>query len=130
MKRDFFDALTLNDIDRAASVFAESGVLLFPGIRPIKGRALVKRMLGLIRRKYERIEWQPIGPTISSNGWMVTTWEVSGRFEGTSLPYENEVLSLGRLDENGKIAMLSDYFKDTVAFQLPRVDAPRPPSTV
>ena len=116
MQRDFFEALTLNDVDRASNVFADNGVLLFPGLRAIEGRPIVRRMLGIIRRKYEHIAWLPMGPTISSNGWMVTTWSVTGRFVGTSVPYENEVLSLARLDQDGKIAILSDYFKDTLSF--------------
>ena len=116
MKDDFFDALSANEIDRAASVFASEGVLLFPGVRPMEGRALVKRMLGIIRRRYDEISWRPIGPVVSSNGWIVTSWSVHGTFKGAHQSYDNEVLSLARLDDDGRIAMLSDYFKDTGAF--------------
>ncbi len=120
MKVDFFDALSSWDIGQAASVFADDGVLLFPGVRPMQGRPLVKRMLGIIRRRFKDIRWEPMGPPISTNGWLVTSWSVRGVFVEGDLPYLNEVLSLARLDAEGKIAMLSDYFRDTQAFQVPR----------
>lgn len=119
MKKDFFDALTIGDISRAASVFSEDGVFLSPGLRPIKGRAMVQRILGMIRRRYDHIEWQQTVPMVSSGGWLATGWTVYGTFKNTKLPYENEVLSLVKLNEQGKIAILSDYFKDTLAFQPP-----------
>lgn len=120
MRADFFDALTEGNIDRAAGTFAEDGTLLFPGLRPVRGRALVKRMLGIIRRRYAEILWTPASPTIASGEWMVTSWSVSGTFKETGLPYENEVLSLIQLDTDGKIRLLSDYFKDTQAFHSGR----------
>jgi ketosteroid isomerase-like protein len=126
MKTDFFDALSAGDIDRAASVFAVDGVLLFPGLRPVKGRPLVKRLLGVIRRRYEDIAWRPTGPTLSAQGWVVTTWTVAGTFRQTGAAYDNEVLSLVRLDSDGRIAMLSDYFKDTLAFHPTQSAAPKP----
>ena len=117
MRTDFFDALSAGDIERAANTFALDGSLLFPGLRPVKGRALVKRMLGIIRRRYEVIVWESSGPAVLDNGWLVTSWSVSGTFKDSNLPYENEVLSLVRLDAAGLIVSLSDYFKDTLAFQ-------------
>lgn len=116
MKADFFDALTQGNVDRAAGTFAEDGTLLFPGLRPVRGRALVKRMLSIIRRRYDEIVWTPASPLISSGEWMVTSWSVNGTFKETGLPYQNEVLSLIQLDSEGKIKLLSDYFKDTQAF--------------
>ena len=129
MKVDFFDALSSNDIDRAASVFAEEGSLLFPGLRPMKGRLLVKRMLGVIRRRYDDIVWQPTSPVIASGGWMVTSWDVAGTFKNSAQLYSNDVVSLAQLDRSGKILVLSDYFKDTLAFhpgrQIPASADPR-----
>ena len=124
MKTDFFDALTQGNIDRAARTFAEDGTLLFPGLRPVRGRALVSRMLGIIRRRYDEIVWTPAGPTIGSGEWMVTSWSVSGTFKETGLSYENEVLSLIQLDGDSKIKLLSDYFKDTQAFHPARTLTP------
>lgn len=116
LKEDFFDALSIGEIERAADVFADDGVLLFPNVRPMEGRALVKRMLGIIRRRYTSIAWRPIGPVLASNGWLVMSSAVTGTFRVSDLPYENEVLTLVKLDPAGKVAVLSDYFKDTNAF--------------
>ena len=120
MQSDFFDALSEENIVKAADTFALNGSLLFPGLRPVVGRPLVKRMLGIIRRRYDTIRWRPAGPAIGSGGWLVTSWTVSGTFRNSALPYENEVLSLIQLDADGRIAMLSDYFKDTLAFHPAR----------
>lgn len=121
MQVDFFDALSAGDIDKAANTFALEGTLLFPGLRPVQGRSLVKRMLGIIRRRYETISWSRTSPFIGSDGWLVTSWSVSGTFKESALLYENEVLSLVRLSADGRIAMLSDYFKDTLAFHPSRL---------
>ena len=115
MKEDFFDALSANDIGRAADVFAADGVLLFPGLRSVSGRPLVKRMLGLIRRKYSNITWN-INSTIYADSWLVSAWSVYGEFQQTGAKYENEGISLIKLDPAGRITMLSDYFKDTLSF--------------
>ena len=120
MKADFFDALSSGDIERAASTFSADGELLFPGLRPVRGHSLLKRMLGIIRRRYDDIVWTSLRAPIQSADWMVVSWEVVGTFRDSAMPYENEGVSIIRLDAHGKIAMLSDYFKDTLAFQ-PRV---------
>lgn len=124
MQADFFDALSAGDIDRAANVFASDGTLLFPGLRPVQGRSLVKRMLGIIRRRYETIAWSRTSPFIGSDGWLVASWSVSGTFKESALLYDNEVLSLVRLSADGRISMLSDYFKDTLAFHPSRTNTP------
>lgn len=113
---EFFDALSAGDIDTAAMTFASEGRLLFPGLRPVQGRPLVKRMLGIIRRRYDVIRWEPSRPLIQHDRWMLTSWRVHGTFKDSRLAYENEGVSLIRLESDGKIAMLSDYFKDTLAF--------------
>lgn len=113
---EFFGALSSGDIDTAANTFSLEGELLFPGLRPVQGRPLVKRMLGIIRRRYDNIDWQPDRPLIRHERWMLTSWRVRGIFKGTCQSYDNEGVSLIRLGEDGKIAMLSDYFKDTLAF--------------
>ena len=120
MQVDFFDALSEGNVDKAAGTFASNGTLLFPGLRPVEGRPLVRRMLGIIRRRYDHIRWRPTGPAIGSGSWLVTGWSVSGTFKNSVLPYENEVLSLIRLDTEGRISRLSDYFKDTLAFHPAR----------
>lgn len=120
MKMDFFEALSRGDVARAADTFAEDGTLLFPGLRPIAGRPLVKRMLGIIRRRYDDIEWTPAAPPIASGAWIVASWSVNGTFKDTGLPYENEGLSLIQMDADGRIKLLSDYFKDTQSFHTTR----------
>lgn len=119
LKLEFFDALSTGDIETAANTFAADGQLLFPGLRPVQGRPLVKRMLGIIRRRYNDIAWQPNRTIIQSEGWIVTSWTVQGTFRDSALLYQNEGVSVIELDGQGRIAMLSDYFKDTLAFQPP-----------
>ncbi len=116
MKLDFFDALSAGDIDTAIKVFAEDGVLLFPGLRPVLGHALLRRILKIIRQRYDDIAWDPPGVIVCSGDWVATAWTVRGTFKRSGLAYYNEGLSLVRLDDEGRIAVLSDYFKDTLAF--------------
>ncbi|WP_158809997.1 nuclear transport factor 2 family protein [Beijerinckia sp. L45] len=79
------------------------------------GRPLVKRMLGLIRRRDTTISWE-MDSVINTDSWLTSPWSVRGEFQNTGASYVNEGLSLIRLNRDGRIAMLSDYFKDTVAF--------------
>lgn len=113
---EFFEALSNGDIATAADVFSADGELLFPGLRPVRGKALIRRMLGIIRRRYETIAWRSSRAPIRTDDWIVLSWEVNGIFRESALDYVNEGVSIIRLDKAGKIEMLSDYFKDTGTF--------------
>ena len=113
---EFFTALSNGDIAAAADVFSIDGELLFPGLRPVRGKALIKRMLGIIRRRYGTIAWRSSRAPIQTDDWIVLSWEVSGIFRESALDYVNEGVSIIRLDRDRKIVMLSDYFKDTGTF--------------
>ena len=85
----------------------------WPSIRI--GAAACKTYAGLIRRKYSNITWN-INSTIYADSWLVSAWSVYGEFQQTGAKYENEGISLIKLDPAGRITMLSDYFKDTLSF--------------
>lgn len=112
MQADFFDALSADDIGRAAQVLADDVLFLFPGIRPVHGKALTTRMLRVIRRRFLDIRWTRTMSIQAEPDWLISTWSVTGTFVGGGV-YRNEVVSIVRLDQDGKVAYLSDYFKST-----------------
>lgn len=112
MQSDFFDALSADDIPRAANVLADNVLFLFPGLRPVQGRGLTTRMLRIIRRRFVDIRWTRTMALNAAPDWMISTWTVDGTFAGGGV-YRNEVVSMVRLDLQGKVAYLSDYFKST-----------------
>lgn len=112
-----FDALSSGNTDAAAMLFAEECTFLFPGLRPVRGRALVTRTFRLIRRRYNEISWQSASDVLANTNWIVSAWTVEGTFKGSGLSYKNEGLSLIRLNAQGQIVVLSDYFKDTLSFK-------------
>ncbi len=112
MQSDFFDALSCDDIPRAANILADNVLFLFPGIRPVQGKMLTTRMLRVIRRRFLDIRWTQTMAIHAEPDWMISTWTVEGSFVGGG-DYRNEVVSVVRLDAEGRVAYLSDYFKST-----------------
>ena len=112
VQADFLDALSYDDMDALDHILAQDCVLLFPGIRPVMGAPLVKRVLRSVRRRYNVLSFQAVLQLRSPRDFLIVTSMVRGmRKDG--VPYANEVMSLIRLDEDGRVAMISDYFKST-----------------
>ena len=112
MQADFFDALSEDDVGRAARTLADNVLFLFPGLRPVHGKLLTTRMLRVIRRRFDDIRWTRTMSLNADPDWMISIWTVEGSFAGGGA-YNNEVVSVVRLDGEGRIAYLSDYFKST-----------------
>lgn len=112
MQKDFFDALSVDDVPRAAEVLADDVLFLFPGIRPVHGKTLTTRMLRVIRRRFIDIRWTRTMSLSAEPDWLISTWSVEGSFIAGGA-YRNEVVSIVRLDQDGRVAYLSDYFKST-----------------
>jgi ketosteroid isomerase-like protein len=112
MQTDFFDRLSDNDIPGAGAILADNCLFLFPGLKPVHGAALTTRMLRIIRRRFADIRWTRTFSVNAEPDWMISAWTVKGTFAQGG-EYNNEVVSVVRLDVNGKVAYLSDYFKST-----------------
>jgi hypothetical protein len=126
MQADFFDRLSDFDIAGAADILAEDCLFLFPGLKPVHGKALTTRMLRVIRRRFAEIRWTRTMSINAEPDWMISAWTVKGTFAGGGV-YANEVVSVVRLDALGRVAYLSDYFKSTdFSAPAPNVEVGRP----
>ena len=110
--QDFFDALSAGEVERACRGLADNVLVLLPGLQPVHGRARAGRLLRLLRRRFADISWTRATSLDAEPGWMISTWTVTGTLAGGA-PFRREVASVVRLDVEGKVAYLSDYFKSS-----------------
>ena len=112
VQADFLDPLSYDDIDALDHILALDCVLLFPGLRPVVGARFVKRVLRGVRRRYNVLSFKVVLQLRSPKDFLIVNSIVQGmRKDG--VPYSNEVMSLIRLDGEGRVALISDYFKST-----------------
>ena len=106
----FFVALSANDVAGAAQGLADNVLFLFPALPPAHGKAATVRALRHLRARFVDIAWTHRTSLDAAPDWRIATWTVAGtRRDGSTL--RAEVASLMRLDRDGRIAYLSDYFK-------------------
>lgn len=112
---DFMKDLNSLDIKHLEKWFTDESVIWIPHTKEISGKNRILALFKAIFRKYDRIEWQvfeifPLGDQkyfyqTKSYGTMIN--------KGI---YENSICTVVHFSEAGKIIYLSDYFKDTQAF--------------
>lgn len=118
LHRDFLAPLSEGDYDAAVSVFADDCLFLFPGLRPVRGRHMMRGVLAALRRRFSRIAWRPLVTLASGDDWMVVSTVADGLLLDGST-YRNEGVSIVRFDDRGAVVYLSEYLKDTSVFSLP-----------
>lgn len=109
------DDLETRDLERLRSWFTDESRLWIPPAGPVTG---IRRILALFRatfRMYGEIHWRvtevhPLGG--SRYVYLTESWGTTD--EGR--PYRNDIATIVDFDEEGRIASLSDYFKDTAIF--------------
>lgn len=110
VQAEFFAGLAAGDMPRVAGCLAENVLFLFPRLPPVHGRAATTRALGRLRARFLDIGWTHIASLDAAPDWRIATWTVLGERVGGA-PLAAEVASVMRLDRDGRIAYLSDYFK-------------------
>jgi ketosteroid isomerase-like protein len=116
----FMRDLERRDLKVLKPWFSEETVLWVPPRPPVKGARRILCMFRAIFRMYADIHWRvtevhPLGGRRYL--YLTESWGTIG--QGT--PYTNHVLTLIEFDAEGRIASLSDYFKDTAIFQCGRL---------
>ena len=98
--------------------FAESAEVWIPPRPPVRGARRILAMFRIIFRRYAEIHWRVTAVHELGERRCIYLTDSWGSVDG-GVPYHNHVLSLLELDAEGRIASLSDYFKDTAIFQAP-----------
>lgn len=123
VKRDLLDCIAENRFEAFDATLAPDCLLLLPGMRPVSGAALVKRVLRGLRRPYLTLRFDTVLHFRSADDMFVANSKVHGqRRDGAT--YDNDALTLVRLDRVGRIALVTEYYKDTS--RTDRIDRPHP----
>lgn len=112
---DFMKDLNSLNIEHLEKWFTDESTIWIPPSNEISGKNRILALFRAIFRRYEKIEWQvseifPLG----DQKYFYQTISY-GNMVGKDI-YKNSICTVIHFSENGKIIYLSDYFKDTKAF--------------
>lgn len=108
--RILFDAMNSRDLTNLEKSMLETARFDFPGAGCIEGRRKILTFLKVLFRKYTRLEFT-VQETVIDGDKVCVLWTNSGEHSGGEL-YSNTGITYIEI-EDGKIAFISDYFKDT-----------------
>jgi limonene-1,2-epoxide hydrolase len=111
----FMEDMQSNDASRIANWFGEDSVLWIPPATPVTGYSRIKALFRAMFNRYEFLKWEIVDILPVSDNRCIHICESSGKLKGCD-PYQNRVITDIIFNEEGKIASLSDYFKDTAVF--------------
>lgn len=95
--------------------FTDESVIWIPPLKEISGKNRILALFRAIFKRYEKIEWH-VSEIFHLGGdkYFYQTNSLGNRLGKGS--YHNEICTIIQFSEKGKILYLSDYFKDTNAF--------------
>ena len=111
----FMDDMESRDLDRLSRWMTERTTFWVPPREPITGGKRVLALLRAIFAMYDTIHWEVRHVYEITPSRAVYFHETVGTLKGGE-PYTNQVVTLVDFDADGRIAYLSDYFKDTARF--------------
>jgi limonene-1,2-epoxide hydrolase len=114
--RAFMDDLESRELKRLERWFSDTTELWVPPAAPVTGGRRILAMFRAIFRMYADLHWKVT--EVHAIGerrffYLTDSWGTIGE----ATPYRNHVATVIVFDEEGRIASLSDYFKDTAIFR-------------
>jgi ketosteroid isomerase-like protein len=108
-----FAAMNERDVELLVARLAPAAVFHFPGTKPLEGPDRIARFIKILFHRYPRLEFTT-GRVIADERCAAVEWTNEGEDRGGE-PYRNAGVTVIELAA-GKIAYLSDTFKDTAVF--------------
>jgi ketosteroid isomerase-like protein len=115
LARQFIFDLNTRDLEKLMSWFQEDTQLWIPPAPIVQGSARIKLLLKLIFRRYSDIQWEIKELYQASDNIILVEMRSFGNFT-SGKAYENNLISLIKYNDAGKIFYISDYFKNTAVF--------------
>jgi ketosteroid isomerase-like protein len=109
----FFEFLGAQDLGQMAGFLKEDARLFFPKAHPMTGRERVLKFFQVLFRQYPELHFE-VQHIIAEEDKVAVHWKNRGANRKNE-PYENEGVTLFFF-EDGLVALLSDFFKDTGKF--------------
>lgn len=95
--------------------FTDESTIWIPPSKEISGKSRILALFRAIFRRYEKIEWRVSEIFSLGNNKYFYQTHSSGNMSGKGI-YQNKICTIVEFSQCGKILYLSDYFKDTKAF--------------
>ena len=105
-----YGAINNRDFTEFKSYIDDQIVFDFPGTEQMQGAKKVTLFFQILFRKYKSLQFD-VKDVITENNKVCVMWENRGE-ESDGTLYNNSGLTWF-IFENGKISLMSDYFKDT-----------------
>jgi len=106
-----FDAMNARDPSAFAGLLAEGAVFHFPGTKPIDGAARIEKFVKILFFRYPVLAFE-LHRVICEDRCAAVEWTNAGA-DRSGAPYRNAGVTVIELDADGRVAYLSDTFKDT-----------------
>jgi hypothetical protein len=111
----FLRDLNARDPELLGTWFCDESELWIPPSKPRVGAKRIVRLMRIIFSQYTDLHWRarrlyPVNPRT-----MITEVETWGTF-ADGREYRNEILTVQRFNDAGKLVTVSDYFKSTAVF--------------
>jgi ketosteroid isomerase-like protein len=101
-------------MERMDELLAEEAELNFPKTSPLMGKTRVIRFFNILFRRYPELFFR-VRDTIIEGQKAAVHWKNSGVSRKGEI-YENEGITLFKEGSQGRISIISDFFKDTEKF--------------
>ena len=111
----FMQDLNSLKIENLQKWFNDDSKIWIPPAKEIQGGNRILALFRAIFRKYESIQWNQSEIFDLGKGRFFYETVSVGNMKGKG-SYHNNICTVVAFGENGKIKLLSDYFKDTSAF--------------
>ena len=117
--RDFMRDIEARDWRRLRHWFTDKSWVWLPPAGPVVGVGRILALFRSIFRRYAELEWEVSRFYPVSSSTIIYETVSWGSLKGSDgdTPYRNSIITVLEFDLQGKIERLSDYFKDTTAFQ-------------
>lgn len=107
--------MQLNDACKVADWFVDESTVWIPPAKPVIGRTRIHALFRALFSRYNYVRWEIIDILPVSENRCIHICDSIGDMKGVD-NYSNRVITDITFNEQGKIIMLSDYFKDTSVF--------------
>jgi len=108
-----FEAMNTRELSGLLALLADDAVFHFPGTRPIEGPDRIRRFIEILFHRYPELRFA-VGRVIADETSVAVEWTNRGTSRKGE-PYANAGVTVLVL-RDGRIAYLSDTFKDTTVF--------------
>jgi ketosteroid isomerase-like protein len=109
----FFKLVNQRDMTAFEKLLADNAKFYFPKTKPLLGKERVLRFFNILFKRFPKLEFK-VERTVVQGSTVVVHWTNQG-LRKDQQPYDNEGVTWLEI-KDGKVILISDFFKDTGKF--------------